>query len=496
MMPRSANRRVTPGRKPRARARKAKSSGAKGRSRGTRTATTPSRRRDRGGRRGAQAAEAIREERMTRLRGAAIVLALVFINGLVFFRSGDGAELLQLPASVGGSASLSGTALPMVTSCDGRGTRVFDNLDGQLHRSTRLTRGRTLRLGLMDAGVRSDSIDELEAAIRSTIDLGLLSGHGAFVRLAMDRSGAIDALELEISEGHVIQVCREVGDLRVRTLQHPLRTDVEVIRLAIPRSGSLFEAVAEAGERGELARRVGLLLAHEVDFAVESQPGDVVSVIVEKRYLGHDFHRYGPILAVRYSGARGRKAFYLASSDTTAPRYFDRKGEPMARAILRSPLATHPYDPDRRGTMAPTIEFVDGRIGLVYQRERGAPIAALGDGEVTFVGRLPDEGLVLEIALDDRRRYRYAHLDRVFGDLVVGAKVEQGQLVGAVGHTGQARTDRLRLEFLQDGVLVDPSVTASGEEMWAAHRGGRLAGDALAQFRTDTRGWRKILTRS
>ena len=84
----------------------------------------------------------------------------------------------------------------------------------------------------------------------------------------------------------------------------------------------------------------------------------------------------------------------------------------------------------------------------------------------------------------------------MFGDLTVGSKVEQGQLVGAVGHTGQARTDRLRLEFLQDGVLVDPSVTASGEEMWAAHRGARLAGDALEQFRTDIRGWRKILTRS
>lgn len=431
-----------------------------------------------------------------RLRGAAIVLVLMCINGLVFFRSGEGSELLQLPASVGGSASLSGTALPLLTSCDGRGTRVFDNLDGQLHRSTRLGRGRTLRLGLIDVGVRPDSVDEAEAAIRSTIDLGLLSGRGASVRVAMDRSGSLNALELELSEGHVIQVCREVGDLDVRTLQHPLRTDVEVIRLAIPRSGSLFEAVVEAGERGELARRVGQLLAHDVDFSVESQPGDVVNVIVEKRYLGHDFHRYGPILAVRYAGARGRKAFYLGSSDTAEPRYFDRKGEPMARAILRSPLATHPYDPERRGAMAPTIEFVDGRIGLVYQRERGAPVAALGAGEVTFAGRLPDEGLVLEIALDDRRRFRYAHLDRVFGDLTVGSKVEQGQLVGAVGHTGQARTDRLRLEFLQDGVLVDPSVTASGEEMWAAHRGGRLAGDALEQFRTDIRGWRKILTRS
>lgn len=448
-----------------------------------------------GAKRGAKEDEAIRQERVTRLRGAAIVFALLLVNGLVFLRSGDGTEVLQLPASVGSAGSLTGTALPILTSCDTRGTRVFDNLDGQLHRSTRLARGRTLRLGLMDAGVRPDSVDEAEAAIRSTIDLGLLSGRGAFVRVAMDRSGALDALELEISEGHVIQACREAGDLRVRTLQHPLRTDVKVVRLAIPRSGSLFEAVAEAGERGELARKVGLLLAHDVDFSVESQPGDVVSVIVEKRYLGRDFHRYGPILAIRYSGARGRKAFYLASNDAAEPRYFDRKGEPMARNILRSPLATHPYDPDRRGAMAPTIEFVDGRIGLVYQRERGAPVTALGDGEVTYVGRLPDEGLVLEIALDDRRRYRYAHLDRVFGDLQLGSTVKQGQLVGAVGHTGQARTNRVRLEFLQDGVLVDPSVTASGEEMWASHRGGRLAGDALEQFRVDIRGWRKILTR-
>ncbi|MGB1700927.1 MAG: hypothetical protein ACPHRO_13295, partial [Nannocystaceae bacterium] len=355
-MPRSANRRVSPGRKPRARKKKGRASGAKRRTKGSRGRTAGKNARGGRSKRSAQEAEERREEQRTRLRGAVIVALLVLINGLVFFRSGEGAGILQLPAAVGGAGMLSGTALPMVTSCDGRGTRVFDSLDTQLHRETRLVGGRTLRLGLMDVGVRPDAVDEAEAVLRSTIDLGLLSGRGALVRVAMDRGGALNALELELAEGHVIQVCREAGDLEVRTLQHPLRTDVEVIRLAIPRSGSLFEAVADAGEHGELARKVGSLLAHDVDFAVESQPGDAVSVIVEKRYLGSDFHRYGPILAARYSGARGRKAFYLGGGDSSAPRYFDRKGDPMNRAVLRSPLATHPYDPDRRGSMAPIIE--------------------------------------------------------------------------------------------------------------------------------------------
>ena len=487
-MPRSANRRVRKGQTPRARTAKKGSrgrGGARRSGRGARGRAAPRRR----GRAGPEHDEELRARR----RGLLVVGALLCVNALVFWRSGDQDTLMPLSAGIGARTSLVGTALPHADTCDGRTTRVFDGLDDQLHRTTRLSGGRTLRLGLLDLGIRPDSIDEAEAAVRTSLDLGILSSRGAQLRVALDRLGAIAALEIELSEGHLVQLCRAGGDLTVRTLQHPLRTDVEVIKLSVPRSGSLFEAVEGIGEHGELARSIGAVLAADVDFSVESQPGDTLTAIVEKRYLGQAFHRYGPVLAIRYKGAMGHKAYYLAAGDGPAPRYFDRKGTPMRRKLLRSPLGVHPFDPERRGSMAPTIEYVDGRIGLVFQRDRGTPVVALGDGTITFAGRHSDEGLVVEVALDERRRVRYAHLDHVMGTLEVGQRVSQGDLVGTVGHSGQARSDRLRVEFLFDGVLVDPSVTVRGEDAWAARDGAALRDEALEQFRSDIRSWRRAL---
>ena len=145
--------------------------------------------------------------------------------------------------------------------------------------------------------------------------------------------------------------------------------------------------------------------------------------------------------------------------------------------------------------MVPTVEFVDGRIGMVYERERGTPVVSLSAGEVTFVGRPPDEGLVVEIALDDHRRVRYGHLDRVVGDIEVGTRVSQGQIVGVVGRSGQARSDRLRVEFLEDGVLMDPSAATRGDRAWTRREEVALSGDRLAEFKRDIHDWRRALIR-
>ena len=87
-------------------------------------------------------------------------------------------------------------------------------------------------------------MDEVEAALRAYIDLSMLEPRLGAPR-GLRRTEGVAAVELEITEGHVVQLCRESGELSVRTLQHPLRTDVAVLKFEMPRSGSLFDAVRD-----------------------------------------------------------------------------------------------------------------------------------------------------------------------------------------------------------------------------------------------------------
>jgi murein DD-endopeptidase MepM/ murein hydrolase activator NlpD len=360
-----------------------------------------------------------------------------------------------------------------------------------------------LRLALLELGLRSEVIDEVEAAVRGTMDLGLLTGSGAPVRIAGDREGGLQALEIELSEGHLVQICRSSEGLEIRNIQHPLRVDVAVIALELPRNGSLLDAVLDAGQTPELAAMLAATLAQDVDMHGETRPGDRMQVLVEKRYLGKHFHRYGKLLAIRYVGHAGQLAFYRYTPKGAEERMLDGEGAPMQRLLLRTPFAWHPVDSEARAGLAPAIEFIDGRMGAVYKRPLGAPVVALGDGIVRHVTREDEEGLVVEIELSAAEgehaglRVRYANLLRTVGELEVGEQVTQGQVIALVGNSGKTPTPRLRLELVDgDEKRIDPMALADRGRGRAPVIGAPVPKGQIEQFEQDIRSWRRAMRKA
>ncbi|MFO7566420.1 MAG: M23 family metallopeptidase [Enhygromyxa sp.] len=433
-----------------------------------------------------------------RNRTILLLLVLAFINAWIFvWRDEGGLDSFEAKAAVIGGGLAHGFADPLDDTCGGDPVRVFANLEDRLRLETRLSEGRTLRLALLELGLHSPAIDEVEAAVRKTIDLGLLSGSGAAVRIAGDREGGLSALEIEVSEGHLVQACRTPSGLEVRNIQHPLRVDVAVIAIELPSNGSLVEAVEDAGQTAELARVIAETLAGEVEFNTEVRPGDGIQVLIEKRYLGRHFHRYGKLLAIRYAGNAGRLAYFRYKPQAGDEGFFDHQGQPIRRALLRTPFAWHPIDPEARGALAPTIEFIDGRMGAVYRRSLGAPVVALGDGIVRAVGMQGDDGLVVEIELDDGRRVRYANLLRTLGEPMPGDEVRQGEVIALVGQTGKTPVPRLRLEVVdRTGERLDPMALGSRKDGRAPRVGDPLAGPELERFEKDTQPWRRAMRKA
>jgi murein DD-endopeptidase MepM/ murein hydrolase activator NlpD len=423
---------------------------------------------------------------------------LAFINAWIFvWRDEGGLDSFEAKAAVIGGGLERGFADPLDDACGGDPVQVFANLEDRLRLETRLNEGRTLRLALLELGLHSQAIDEVEAAVRKTIDLGMLSGSGAPVRIAGDREGGLSALEIEVSEGHLVQACRTTAGLEVRNIQHPLRIDVAVVAVELPKNGSLVEAVEDAGQTIELARVIAEALAGEIDFVGDVRPGDVVQVLVEKRYLGRHFHRYGKLLAIRYAGNAGRVAYYRYKPRRGEEAFFDQEGQPMRRVLLRTPFAWHPIDPEARGALAPTIEFIDGRMGAVYRRSLGAPVVAMGDGVVRAAGMQGDDGLVVEIELEDGRRVRYANLLRTIGEPMPGDVVRQGDVIGLVGQTGKTPVPRLRLEVVdRGGERVDPMALGNRKDGRAPRVGEGLGGEELVRFEKDTQSWRRAMRKA
>ena len=79
---------------------------------------------------------------------------------------------------------------------------------------------------------------------------------------------------------------------------------------------------------------------------------------------------------------------------------------------------------------------------------RGTPVLAVSDGEIVRVGsnRLGGKTLTLRAA-DGSHDFYYAHLHSYSGLAVVGTTVRQGDVLGTVGNTGNARRTPPHLHF-------------------------------------------------
>jgi hypothetical protein len=97
--------------------------------------------------------------------------------------------------------------------------------------------------------------------------------------------------------------------------------------------------------------------------------------------------------------------------------------------------------------------------GIDIMAPEGSPIHAVAGGTIVQGFQNQYGGVVVRIQGDDGRFYYYAHLTPGSTDhLRVGQRVQTGQVIGGVGHTGNAQgtPDHLHFQVRENGQWVNP----------------------------------------
>lgn len=83
-----------------------------------------------------------------------------------------------------------------------------------------------------------------------------------------------------------------------------------------------------------------------------------------------------------------------------------------------------------------------------FMAPRGTPVLAADDGRILKLGKNNAGGITI-YAIDSRYRliYYYAHLDRYRRGLDEGDRISKGEVIGYVGHTGNASERAPHLHF-------------------------------------------------
>jgi murein DD-endopeptidase MepM/ murein hydrolase activator NlpD len=334
------------------------------------------------------------------------------------------------------------------------------------------------RPALMQAGTTADEYAELEAALEDVMDFRRCRPQD---RLVFERDGDGTILLFEYHGGSATEYYQATRDERGELRGGRVEIPVERRRLAV--GGTVRTSLGDAVVGAGLGRGVvGAILAAfegKANFSSDTRTGDTFRVVLDEERIDGELLRYGTIHAVEYRGQHTGhlRAFHFASRPSERGEYYDEEGRELQGGWLRTPVRydriSSPFDPQR---MHPILRRVRPHNGVDYAAGTGTPVRAAAEGTITFAGVKGANGNLVSIRHANGHETFYAHLSRIERGMSPGTRVEQLQLIGAVGSTGRSTGPHLHFGLKRNGRFIDPLEQINGP-------GRILPASALERFR-------------
>ena len=280
----------------------------------------------------------------------------------------------------------------------------------------------------------------------------------------------------------VVRTAPAAGEPAVNVEVVTLPKEVEVAAVVAEIGGahsSLIGAFDAVGQTIQLPLQLAEIFGGEVDFNSDLQPGDRIEVLFERQTREGEFLGYGDIkAAVLHNDGRRLTAFRYPGSDGK-PGWYDEQGRSLKRQFLQSPL---PFEPRVTSQFSyrrlhPVHGSTRAHLGVDYGAAAGTRVQAVADGVVEFAGWSGEAGRMVRLRHAGGYQTLYLHLSSLGPGIRVGARVDQGDMVGRVGSTGTATGPHLDYRIIRNGTYVNPLT-----ELRKMPKGVELASDALASF--------------
>lgn len=304
--------------------------------------------------------------------------------------------------------------------------------------------------------VTSETFQEILKVTKGTHPLSRIRQGQPYTVVRSPEDGHMELFEYEIDRSKKLVIQRT--DTGFMAAVSPIEYDIQTAVVRGRIDSSLFQAVASAGENPDLAIQLGAIFGSEINFIKDIREGDSFDIVVEKRYRDGIFRNYGPMRAARFVNQGKSYEGFRFTDENGAERYFNSKGESLAKTLLKAPLSftrvTSGYTMSRKHPV-----YYDRRPhqGVDYGAPTGTPVKAVGDGTVTKSGWGRGFGNMVILRHSGGLESMYSHLSGFAKNARSGAKVRQGQVIGYVGSTGISTGPHLDFRLKQNGKYVNPT---------------------------------------
>jgi len=346
---------------------------------------------------------------------------------------------------------------------------VLDVIEG------RLRRNQTLSAALRSRGISAATVHAIAQGMRPVFDFRYSRPGDAFW-VGRDADGALVEFRYSRSSIERYLLRREDGpDGELVASAYQPEIEVRTARLAGLVQTSLYDAMRQLGESGELAHDFAEIFAWDVDFSRNVHPGDEFRLLYERRVLveegREEYLGPGRILAARYSNADADYDAVYFETAKDRGGYYRLDGSSVERQFLRAPLnyrrISSRFSANR---LHPVYKVRRAHPAIDYAAATGTPVWSVADGTVIFRGVLGGLGKTVKVRHANGYVSFYGHLSRFPKGLSVGERVRQKQVVGFVGSTGVATGPHLDFRMQYHGRYINPATvqTPPGDPISAA----------------------------
>ena len=317
-----------------------------------------------------------------------------------------------------------------------------------------ISRNSSLYAELLNWPIPKTIISNITSRLSRLFDLRN-SRPGDSFKVFMGWGDTLLAFEYVTSDWKRYRLDREGGDY-VATV-HEIGLDRKIRMVSGVIESSLWDALLPVLPHMEIFTELTDVFGWEIDFLTESKVGDEFSLIFEVFEKDSVFVRPGHILAAQYILDGVPHRAFLYRDPGGHKDYYDEKGFSLRKTFLRSPLNYRRISSRfSHSRLHPIHKIYRPHLGVDYAAAVGTPIVAAGDGHVIFKGWKSGFGNYIEVKHPSGMITCYGHLRGFARGVSNGGRVDQGQVIGFVGSTGESTGPHLDYRIKKNGRFIDP----------------------------------------
>ncbi|NBX66944.1 MAG: M23 family peptidase [Proteobacteria bacterium] len=262
------------------------------------------------------------------------------------------------------------------------------------------------------------------------------------------------------------------GGFKVDKLEKPLKPETRAVKTKI--TSSLYTDLNRAGVPDSIIAEFIKVYSYSIDFARDIWAGDSVEILYDVARTDDGAFVKGENILYATLTVRGKPNTIVRFNNNGAFEYFDGKGEPVRKALLRTPVDGARVTSGFGMRRHPIQGYNKMHKGVDFGAPTGTPIFAAGDGVIARAGWFSGYGKYVSIKHNNTYSTAYGHMSQIA--VKPGQRVRQGQVIGRVGSTGNSTGPHLHFEVLKGGAQVNPTKVAN------LSVGNKLVGKQLAKF--------------